>query len=255
MDIILKKILSVIGIISECKDGSFEHDVSLLRIFHFKASSSVMLSECNECEHPRTLVRLLRQLCMRSFLRRGHTSCQDSRGLPHYCTEIFTSVASNLLRMTEKNGKNIYFSMMILILFFFFTAPCQAYVEEVGGNRTQIAAGDQNTAMYRLQARSTISLKHLKKIDEMMARSPEAGDGSAQNVAEVSQIIQAQENAAIRDQLEKMKSAELLLQNKSDLRRRQNDVAPQTISSLSASEIHDETVAAELRQFLQGSNK
>ena len=144
---------------------------------------------------------------------------------------------------------------MILILFFFFTAPCQAYVEEVGGNRTQIAAGDQNTAMYRLQARSTISLKHLKMIDEMMARSPEAGDGSAQNVAEVSQIIQAQENAAIRDQLEKMKSAELLLQNKSDLRRRQNDVAPQTISSLSASEIHDETVAAELRQFLQGSNK
>lgn len=65
--------------------------------------------------------------------------------------------------------------LLFVIMTLFFSFSAQAYIEENKSNKeAKATAGEQNSSLYRLNATSTIRLKKLRKIDEVLARNPNA---------------------------------------------------------------------------------
>ena len=65
--------------------------------------------------------------------------------------------------------------LLFVIMTLFFSFSAQAYIEENKSNKEDKAtAGEQNSSLYRLNATSTMRLKKLRKIDEVLARNPNA---------------------------------------------------------------------------------
>ena len=65
--------------------------------------------------------------------------------------------------------------LLFVIMTLFFSFSAQAYIEENKSNKeAKATAGEQNSSLYRLNATSTMRLKKLRKIDEVLARNPNA---------------------------------------------------------------------------------
>lgn len=141
----------------------------------------------------------------------------------------------------------------ILLLSLFFAFSVQAYMEETNDGSTKLTAGEINTNFNRLNNQGMINLKKLKQIDEMMAKSPTAGDGSAQNVAEVSQLVAERNDEKVRLESEQAKKTAKLLNDKSSLRRKTSSAAVQMINEVAALSVRDRQLAAELFQQLRRS--
>lgn len=139
---------------------------------------------------------------------------------------------------------------IILLGFMFLINPSQAYVEESDDGSTKLSAGEQNTNMYRITSQGKVALKKLKQIDELMAKSPTAGDGSAKNVAQVAQIVDEQNDAAVRIAAEQARQTAKLLENKSALKNNDNGQTVQMIISAAQTQTKDAEVAATLLQTL-----
>lgn len=149
-------------------------------------------------------------------------------------------------------GTILQFVKFLFLLFFaFFMAfPSYAYLEETDDGSTKLSAGEQNTNMYRMTSKGKIALKKLKQIDEMMARGYAAGDGSAKNVQEVTQIVDEQNDVTVRAAAEQARQTANLLQNKSALQQKNNGQTVQMIISVSSSQSRDSETAADLLQNL-----
>ena len=139
---------------------------------------------------------------------------------------------------------------IILLGFMLLINPSQAYVEETDDGSTKLSAGEQNTNMYRMTSQGKVALKKLKQIDEMMAKSPTAGDGSAKNVAQVAQIVDEQNDAAVRLAAEQARQTTKLLENKSALKNSDNVQSLQMIISAAQTQTKDAEIATTLLQTL-----
>jgi hypothetical protein len=141
--------------------------------------------------------------------------------------------------------------LFFFILFSFFIAsPSYAYLEEADDGSVKLSAGEQNTNMYRMTSKGKMALKKLKQIDEMMARGYAAGDGSAKNVREVTQIVDEQNDAAVRATAEQVRQTIRLLENKSSLQQMNSGQTVQMIAGISASQSRDSEIASALLQTL-----
>lgn len=149
----------------------------------------------------------------------------------------------NKMRLSYRQS---FFAMVVVPFFVFNISSAQAYIEENNDGRTQLTAGEQNTNFNRLNNQGIVSLKKLKQIDEMMAKSPDAGDGSAQNVAEVSLLVDEQENEQIRIQSQKAKEAAKLLADKANLRYKSQQATIQVINEIAVLNQRDAQAAADL---------
>ena len=122
----------------------------------------------------------------------------------------------------------------------------QAYVEEVNDGSTKLTAGEINTNFNRMTNQGVISLKKLKQIDELMTKSPNAGDGSIQNVREVSQLVDESNDENLRQAAAQAKETAKLLANNESLRNKTENSAVQAISEISALNVRDNEVAISL---------
>lgn len=176
--------------------------------------------------------------------------------------EMIKEYSSVILNRLSKHDKHKRFSrvsskpvillktIIILLGFMFFINPAQAYLEETDDGSTKLSAGEQNTNMYRINSQGKVALKKLKQIDELMAKSPTAGDGSAKNVAQVAQIVDEQNDAAVRIAAEQARQTARLLENKSALKNNDNGQTVQMIISAAQTQTKDAEVAATLLQTL-----
>ncbi len=65
--------------------------------------------------------------------------------------------------------------LLLVIMSLFFSFSAQAYIEENKSNKeAKATAGEQNSNLYRLNATTAMRLKKLRKIDEVLARNPNA---------------------------------------------------------------------------------
>ncbi len=158
----------------------------------------------------------------------------------------------NAYRNSKGQYNLLQFVKFLFLLFFsfFITFPSYAYLEETDDGSTKLSAGEQNTNMYRMTSKGKIALKKLKQIDEIMARGYAAGDGSAKNVQEVTQIVDEQNDATVRAAAEQARQTANLLQNKSALQQKNNRQAVQMIISVSSLQSRDSEMAADLLQTL-----
>ena len=136
--------------------------------------------------------------------------------------------------------------LIIALPVFCVAGAAQAYVEEVNDGSTKLTAGEINTNFNRMTNQGTISLKKLKQIDELMAKSPNAGDGSIQNVREVSQLVDESNDENLRQAAAQAKETAKLLANKEGLRNKTENSAVQAINEISALNVRDNEVAMSL---------
>lgn len=160
----------------------------------------------------------------------------------------FGAMMSRYCRCVKKRMRIAMIFMFLFSLFVSF--PSYAYLEEADDGSTKLSAGEQNTNMYRMTSKGKIALKKLKQIDEMMARGYAAGDGSAQNVAQVSQIVAEQNDAAVRAAAEQARQTAQILENKSALQQKNTGQAVQMIINVAAFQVRDSEIAASLLQTL-----
>lgn len=157
-----------------------------------------------------------------------------------------------ILNIVVKKKKWAFFTIAQLFGLLISSAT-YAYVEEANDGSTKLTAGEINTNFNRLSNQGMINLKKLKQIDEMMAKSPTAGDGSAQNVAEVSQLVAERNDEKVRQESEQAKKTAKLLNDKINLRRKPSGAIIQMINEVAALNVRDSQLAAELMQKLRRS--
>ncbi|MBQ8481879.1 MAG: hypothetical protein IJ532_05045 [Alphaproteobacteria bacterium] len=63
------------------------------------------------------------------------------------------------------------FAWLSAFCFFISVSPAMAYIEEDTAGMTEADAGEQNTNMYKLNARGDYFIKKLKKIDEYASKN------------------------------------------------------------------------------------
>ena len=141
---------------------------------------------------------------------------------------------------------------LCLLLTVFQARSALAYLEEThDDSMTSLTAGEHTTNMYKMSAQGKINLKKLKEIDELMTKSPKAGDGSAENVAEVTRIVNERNDAAVRAAAEQARQTAKLLENKTELKQKSNGQVAQTIIAAATTQARDADVAMKLMQTLQ----
>jgi hypothetical protein len=64
---------------------------------------------------------------------------------------------------------------LFLGLICLFPLSAFSYIEDKVEGEAEFTAGEQNTNLYRLNATGSLSIKKLKKIDELVARNPKVG--------------------------------------------------------------------------------
>ena len=145
-----------------------------------------------------------------------------------------------------------FFALITLLSVMFFIQPASAYLEEVDDGGTKLTSGEINTNLNRLHDQGKISLKRLKQIDEMMAKSPDAGDGSVQNVLEVTQLVAEREDEEVRAAAETARETGKLLASKQELRHKTSSAVVQAIGEIANLNVLDDIAAKELlQQFAQ----
>lgn len=138
---------------------------------------------------------------------------------------------------------------------FCIAGAARAYVEEVNDGSTKLTAGEINTNFNRMTNQGIISLKKLKQIDELMAKSPDAGDGSIRNVREVSQIVDENNDENLRQAAAQARETAKLLANREGLRNKTESSAVQTINEMVELNVRDNEVAMSLLAQLSRRKK
>lgn len=139
--------------------------------------------------------------------------------------------------------------IIILYILISFVPPAYAYIEENNAGDAEASAGDQNTNLYRLNARGDYYIKRLKKIDEFAAKG--GGSLSGVDISSIEGIDSFEQKDREEQQNKKLlaevvkavsKPATLVVANK-----------PEIYSSLTSVDgIRDAEVAITLQKQLKG---
>ncbi len=143
---------------------------------------------------------------------------------------------------------------VLTAVYFVGVANAYAYLETYSEDETQVAAGEQNTNLYRLNAKRTMAVKKLKKIDEAIARNPSekvmGGDISA-----IEEMIDSQENENKQALEMMMKKISQTLSHPADLKAAPDNDLYRRFAALGAQDVRDYSVATALRQKLKGGRR
>lgn len=143
---------------------------------------------------------------------------------------------------------------VLTAVYFVGVANAYAYLETYSEDETQVTAGEQNTNLYRLNAKRTMAVKKLKKIDEAIARNPNekvvGGDISA-----IEEMIASQEDESKQALDMMMKKISQTLSHPTDLKAAPDNDLYRRFATLGAQDVRDYSVATALRQNLKGGRR
>ncbi len=131
---------------------------------------------------------------------------------------------------------------------FVFISPAWAYIEEDTAGIAEADAGEQNTNMYKLNARGDYFVKKLKKIDEYASKNSQYEVPDLSNISDINNFEQKNKE----EEQNKMILADVLriTANPQQLK---IVVKPDVYSSLTtANEVKDTQVALMLQKQLSG---
>lgn len=139
--------------------------------------------------------------------------------------------------------------LLVFGLFCLSVSPAVAYLDDTVAGEAEATAGEQNSNLYRLNSLSTVSIKKLKKIDEVMAKNP--NKISNLDMDQIEQLVDSKAgetqqilDKALKDAIKRTKSPITL----------KNSVSNSTyiaFKSLSAACVKDKQIALALRDKIQ----
>ncbi len=134
---------------------------------------------------------------------------------------------------------------------FVFISPAWAYIEEDTAGIAEADAGEQNTNMYKLNARGDYFVKKLKKIDEYASKNSQYEVPDLSNISDINNFEQKNKE----EEQNKMILADVsrITANPQQLK---IVVKPDVYSSLTtANEVRDTQVALMLQKQLSGGRR
>ena len=92
--------------------------------------------------------------------------------------------------------------LTLLFVLFMSTSSGYAYIEENNVGDTEATAGEQNTNLYRLNAKGALSVKKLKRIDEYVARNQ--ARGHVVSASDLEDLLLSESEEKEKKELERM---------------------------------------------------
>ncbi|MBR1601611.1 MAG: hypothetical protein IJ677_08565 [Alphaproteobacteria bacterium] len=80
--------------------------------------------------------------------------------------------------------------LLCFFYFFVFISPVWAYIEEDNAGMAEADAGEQNTNMYKLNARGDYFIKKLKKIDEYASKNNQYEVPNLSDISDINKFEQ-----------------------------------------------------------------
>ena len=123
--------------------------------------------------------------------------------------------------------------LLFVIMTLFFSFSAQAYIEENKSNKeAKATAGEQNSSLYRLNATSTMRLKKLRKIDEVLARNPNAAIADKADMVDLDN--QNQLAQMYQETIKRTKQKKTLIETNDKSYQQINEIALNSVKDLAA---------------------
>lgn len=144
--------------------------------------------------------------------------------------------------------------ILLVITICLYVLPAYAYIDNTRADETQVTAGDQNSAMHRLNDKSSEALKKLKQADEYVTRVKAVG--KAVNAEDLEELLLSDKEDKERQQLKQMMlDAEMKMRSPRMLIVQPDHDVYAHLTTIRNAQIKDAQTSRELWYELKGGNK